>query len=215
MWRAVLALFLASQSAAPDLRSVAAEGQNTYFILKPGYRLVLEGREDGRPVRLVVTVLNETRVVGGASTRVVEERETSGGELIEVSRNYFAFDAATSDVLYFGEDVDVYKRGAGVSHEGSWRAGTKGARPGLMMPGTPAVGMRHDQERAPGIAMDHAEIVSLTERVTTPAGTFERCLRTKETTPLEKGAVEYKVYAPGIGLIQDGSLKLVSHEYVR
>lgn len=48
----------------------------------------------------------------------------------------------------------------------------------------------------------------------TPAGTFARCLKTKETTPLESGS-EYKFYAPGVGLVQDGGLKLASHGFVR
>ncbi len=63
--------------------------------------------------------------------------------------------------------------------------------------------------------MDRAEIVSLTDKLTTPAGAFERCLRSKETTPLEKLASEYKIYAPGIGLVKDGDLELVAHKYVR
>jgi hypothetical protein len=52
--------------------------------------------------------------------------------------------------------------------------------------------------------------VSLSERATTPAGTFEKCLKTEETTPLEPGDKEYKLYAPGVGLVQDGPLSLVS-----
>jgi hypothetical protein len=58
--------------------------------------------------------------------------------------------------------------------------------------------------------MDRAEVVSLSERVTTPAGTFEKCLKTEETTPLEPGR-ESKLYAPGVGLVTDGSLVLVSY----
>jgi hypothetical protein len=81
-----------------------------------------------------------------------------------------------------------------------------------MMPGAPTVGARYYQEQAPGVAMDRAEIVSVSERVTTPAGAFDHCLRTKETTPLERFAKEYKVCAPGVGVVKDGSLELVSRE---
>jgi hypothetical protein len=45
----------------------------------------------------------------------------------------------------------------------------------------------------------------------TPAGTFKQVLRTEETTPLEPGEKEYKLYAPGVGLIQDNTLKLVRY----
>jgi hypothetical protein len=198
-----------------DVKELAAEGENPYFILKPGYQLTLEGKEGGTPVRLIITVLRETISIAGIDTRVVEERETSGGQIAEVSRNYFAVHPGTRDVYYFGEDVDIYKSGKVQSHEGAWRHGRGNARFGLMMPGAPTVGQRHYQELAPKIAMDRAEVVSLSEKSTTPAGTFEQCLRVKETTPLEPLDRTYKVYAPGVGLIEDGPLKLVAYRYVQ
>ena len=56
--------------------------------------------------------------------RVVEEREWKDGKLVEVSRNYYARCAQTSDIYYFGEDVDIYENGVVVSHDGTWLAGT-------------------------------------------------------------------------------------------
>ena len=202
------------QSFPVDVRDLASEGENRYFVLEPGYQLTLEGKEDGKPAQLVITVLAETILVGGVRTRVVEERETIGGQLAEVSRNFFAIHPQTKDVFYFGEDVDIYKNGKVVNHEGAWRHGVHNARFGLMMPGTPTVGHRYYQELAPGIAMDRAEIVSLADTSSTPAGTFTGCLKTRETTPLEILAREYKVYAPGIGIVEDGALKLASHRVV-
>ncbi len=190
--------------------SFATTGRNPYFVLEPGYRLTFEGKEDGKLVRLVITVLDETKVVGGIETRVVEERETHGGALAEVSRNYFAVDKETSALYYFGEDVDSYRNGKIVNHEGAWHHSTGGAKFGMMLPGTPAVGMRYYQEQAPKVAMDRAEVVSVTETLTVPAGTFSTCLRTEETTPLEPGTRELKVYAPRVGLVKDGALELVS-----
>ena len=35
--------------------------------------------------------------------------------------------------------------------------------------------------------------------MTVPAGTFENCLKTEDTTPLEPDAVEHKYYAKGVG----------------
>ena len=158
---------------------------------------------------MIITVLDETRMVDGVETRVVEERETKGGNLIEVSRNYFAISKRTNDVFYFGEDVDIYKDGKVVSHSGAWLSGVNGARFGLFIPGQPSVNARYYQEVAPGVAMDRVEIISLTETVKTPAGEFKNCLKIKETTPLEPGVTDYKYYTPGIGLVQDGSMKLV------
>ncbi|MBK8974386.1 MAG: PepSY domain-containing protein [Planctomycetes bacterium] len=193
-----------------DKAELGHTGRNPNFVLVPGYRLVLEGDDDGDRVRLVISVLSETRVVDGVTTRVVEERETRNGELEEVSRNFFAISNRTNDVYYFGEEVDIYEDGEIVRHEGAWLAGVDGARFGLMMPGTPLLGARYYQEIAPGVAMDRAEIASLDAVRDTPAGRFEHCLRVREDTPLERGS-EVKTFAFGIGLIQDESLLLVEH----
>src|SRR2546422_9275508 len=179
-------------------------GRNPYFILEPGYTLVLEGEG----AQLTITVLNETKKVDGVETRVVEERETKGGKLTEVARNYFAISKRTNDVFYFGEDVDMYKDGKVVNHDGTWLSGVGGAKFGLIMPGRALVNARYFQEVAPKIAMDRATIVSMTETVKTPAGEFTNCLKVEETTPLQRFVTEYKYYAPGIGMVQDGAMRL-------
>src|SRR3989442_11306424 len=158
---------------------------------------------------LIITVLNETKQVDGVETRVVEERETKDGQLIEVARNYFAISKGTNDVFYFGEDVDMYRNGQVVSHDGSWLSGVNGAKFGIIMPGRPLLKARYYQEVAPNVAMDRATIVSTSETVQTPAGVFENCLKIEETSPLISFITEHKHYAPGIGMVQDGVLRLV------
>jgi hypothetical protein len=79
------------------------------------------------------------------------------------------------------------------------------------MPANPAMGRKFAQEIAPKVAMDRCEIVSTSEKLSLPAGDFENCLKIKETTPLEPDSVEYKLYAPQVGLIVDGDLKLVKY----
>jgi hypothetical protein len=195
---------------AVEKKDFVSSGSNAFFRLEPGYRLKLEGREGLRRVTLVVTVLEETRLVDGVETRIVEERESKGGQLAEVSRNFFAFNTVDRGVYYFGEEVDIYKNGRVVDHEGAWESGKNGARFGLMVPDRPIVGARFYQEIAPGVAMDRAEIVALDASLETPAGEFKGCLKVAETTPLEAGK-EYKIYAPGIGLVKDGSLRLVEY----
>jgi hypothetical protein len=190
-------------------------GRNDYFVLEPGYQLTYAGKEDGKKVDLIITVLNDTKTVAGVETRVIEERESADGKLIEVSRNYFALGTASHHIYYFGEDVDMIKNGKIVSHEGAWLAGVDGAKQGIAMPGQIQVGAKYYQERAPKVAMDRAENVSTNEIVKTSAGEFDHCLKVKETTPLEPANVEYKLYARGIGLVQDGDLKLVKHGFVK
>jgi hypothetical protein len=193
----------------------SSTGTNPYFKLEPGYRLVLKGKEEGKMVNLAITVLDETKVVDGVETRVVEERETKNGRLSEISKNYFATGQQTNNVYYFGEDVDFYnKKGKVVNHEGSWLSGVDGARYGLIMPGTVEVGQRYYQEVAPGVALDRAEHVSKSADVNTPAGRFRNTLKVRETTPLEPDVEEFKWYAHGVGLVKSGLLKLRKYVYL-
>ncbi|KAF0243439.1 MAG: hypothetical protein FD180_3329 [Planctomycetota bacterium] len=200
-----------TQDFGEAVEDFVTTGKNPYFILEPGYVLEYEGTEGKTKLKLAITVLDETKKVDGIKTRIVEEKEWEGDELIEVSRNYFAISKRTNAVYYFGEDVDMYKGGKVVSHDGSWLAGKDGAKFGMIMPGTALLGARYMQEVAPEVAMDRAEVVSLDRKVTTPAGKFKEVLKIQESTPLEPGHIEYKYYVKGIGLIKDGPVKLVKH----
>ena len=192
-----------------DRKNLVTVGKNPYFPLVPGHRVHLQG--DGEKV--VITVLDKTKVVDGVRTRIVEEREFKNGRLVEVSRNYFAIDKTTNDIYYFGEDVDDYDRsGKVVGHGGAWLSGVKGAKFGLGMPGKPVVGDRYYQEIAPNVAMDRAEIVQLNARLKTPMKTFARCLYVRESSDLERG-YSPKWYAAGVGMIGDDDLRIIKVEY--
>jgi hypothetical protein len=199
-----------TQELMQDACTFDTTGRNRYFILEPGYRLVLEDKRGGR---LVITVLNEIQKVGGVDVRVVEENESENGQTTEISRNFFAVCRENGGVYYFGEEVDIYKDGRVVKHEGAWLAGGKN-RAGLLMPGLPLLGARYFQEIAPGVAMDRAEVLSVSETRETPAGRFTNCLMTEESSQLAPGK-ELKYYAPDIGLIQEEDLVLKSYGKVR
>jgi hypothetical protein len=192
----------------------SATGKTKYFILEPGYQLIFQGIDGKDTVKLVIEVLNETQKIGDIETRIVEEKETVNGKIIEVSHNFYAICTQTNSIFYFGEDVDIYKEEKIIDHSGSWKADTGDAKAGLMMPGIVLLGAKYYQEIAPGIAMDRAEIISDIETIQTPAGNFENCLKTEETTPVESKNKEYKLYAPGIGLIKDGELLLTNYGFV-
>src|SRR6185503_4389919 len=66
-----------------DKSALTDTGRGEYFVLEPGYRLRFAHGKDS----LIVTVLNETKIVDGVKTRIVEERELSGDRIVEVSRN--------------------------------------------------------------------------------------------------------------------------------
>jgi len=206
-----------------DCNGFKARGVNPFFILKPGYQLVFEGEEEGALVHLEITVLHKTKTIdvpelGEVRTRIVEEVETADGELVEISRNFFAICRRTGDVVYFGEEVDIYEGGQIVSHEGAWLAGQPDenglAEPGLIMPGTFLLGSRYYQEIAEGIAQDRAEHTAMGLEITVPAGTFTDCVEVTETTPLEPGAESVKIYCPQVGLVSDDPVELVSYGFV-
>ena len=70
--------------------------------------------------------------------------------------------------------------------------------------------MKYYQEIAPGVTMNRGEVVSLTETCKTAAGTFSRCMKVRGTSGMDAKKLEYKYYAPSIGLVRDQNLRLVS-----
>jgi hypothetical protein len=191
---------------AVDPKNLGPVGNNEYFPLTPGLRIHLTDGDEN----VVFSVLDATKVVDGVETRVIEERETEDGELIEISRNYFAIDRTTGDVYYFGEDVDIYEDGEVVSHDGAWLAGQNGVKFGMIMPGKPSLGDRFYLENAPG-AVERVEIVDLEATLETPLRTFDKLMRCREDDVLD-GDVSHKWYAPGVGMVGDDDLRVVKIE---
>jgi hypothetical protein len=208
---------------APRQNTFTLEIDNTYFPLPVGQVWVYQGNERGQTIGLQITVLNETEDFysgrRAVTTRVVEELEwedananglVDGDEtLIEISRNFYA-QTQDGTVCYFGEEVDIYDGGVVVSHEGAWRADDRGNAPGIFMPADPQPGMTYQQEAAPGIAEDTATVIRRGRTVTVPAGTFDDTITVRDFNPLD-GSRGTKVYAPGVGLIIDGPLDLISY----
>ena len=201
-------------------------GGNAYFSLVPGRQLyysnsacVAAGKCDELNELWITTERDIRRIAlpTGSNTsrlvfaRVVEERETLNGELVEVSKNYFANCFPSRDVYYFGEDVDIYEDGQVVSHKGKWLAGRHGALPGIAMPEAGfIVGSRYYQEVAPDVALDRAEHKRVGFSMQVPAGRFDNCLEVEETTPLEPDDIGRKIYCRGVGLVKDDDLELTA-----
>jgi len=192
---------------------MTATGRGRFFVLEPGYQLVLAGREGGQAVELVITALDETKLVGGARTRVVEERRTVDGSLTAITRSYLAHGTRHHHLYCLGEEVEVHQAGR-ASQKSAWLAGEVSARKTLLMPAELKPQTCYYPLAIPGARPRRVEVVSLEETVKTPAGTFEHCAKTRETPPGVSGhAVRY--YAPGIGLVRVGDLVLVRHGVTR
>jgi hypothetical protein len=199
-----------TESCDPRAGGFSLDIDNEFFPLPVGHRVTLEGDEGSAHLVVRITSLDETETVAGVETRVVEEFESKDGNVVETSRNFFA-QAADGTVCYFGEDVDIYD-GAGnvTSHSGSWRAGVDANRPGIFMLPSLEVGIAFQQEIAPGIAEDQAQVIAVGERTEVPAGTFEDTATLRDGSPLD-GSTGDKVYARGIGLIVDGPARLTRY----
>ena len=175
---------------------------NNYFPLVPGTVKTFEGDDGEEDLLVYSTVLTETETVAGVVCTVLKEEEYADGELVEISYNWFAQDITTGDVYYFGEDVDEYEDDEITGHPGAWKVGVDVDAPGFIFPGDPQLGDTFSPEAVPGEAEEGAEIVEVGLNYTTPYGDFTDVIKVEEEDLLG-GEIEWKLYAPGVGLISE------------
>jgi hypothetical protein len=177
---------------------------NPYFPLVPGTNFVYEGQSAAGLVHVEFFVTHNTKQILGVTTVEVHDVVTTNGEVTEDTLDWFAQDK-DGNVWYFGENTEELIGGRPSTLDGTFTAGENSAKAGIIMEAHPKIGDFYRQEFDLDNAEDYAEVSSLTETVTVPAGTFANCLRTPETTPLEPDLNEAKWYARGVGnvLTQD------------
>jgi hypothetical protein len=171
---------------------------NKYFSLPVGIKFESQGEtEDGTEI-IEISVPGDTKMVMGVKTLVYRDKVWLDGELIEDTKDYLAQDKA-GNVWYFGENVNNYENGKLKDNDGTWIAGVDGALPGIWMKANPVVGEEYRQEYYKGEAEDFARVLSVTEKVKVPAGTFTNCLKTLDVNPLDPiGTDEHKYYCPKV-----------------
>ena len=180
---------------------------NPYFPLTPGTTFTYRGETEGVPTRNVTIITNDTKVILGVTTTVVHDQVYENGVLAEDTYDWYAQDKA-GNVWYFGEDTkELDANGNVISTEGTWEAGVNGAEPGIVMEANPKKGDKYQQEFAAGVAEDMAQVIGFVDSFCVSYGCFNNVLVTKEWTPLEKGVVENKYYAKGVGFIYSEMVK--------
>jgi hypothetical protein len=186
----------------------SADVTNPYYPLRPGMRWEYRGTNDGRPVKDVIKVSGRVEIIDGVPCAVVSDRLYLDGSLHERTTDWYSQDAQ-GNVRYYGEaTAQLDSKGNVASTEGSWRAGTDGARAGIFMPADPKAGQTFQQEHYRGHAEDHFRVIDLRATITVPFGTYRRrALMTQEWTPLEPGVRDGKWYARGVGQVAERSLK--------
>jgi len=202
----------ASIPAGPPAFSDPTTFSNPYFPFQAGGYRVFTGKSGSEPIVLLDVFSGETRefpLGGGTVTcRVLQETEFEGGELSEITKNYFA-QADDGSVYYFGETVDNYEDGVVTGHGGSWLVGgpqggdPEGTQtvdvPALFMPADPEVGDQWMPEDVPDGPRELDEMTKGDVKVRTKSGSFEGCIEVLETDPVD-GDTERKWYAPGVGV---------------
>ena len=174
---------------------------NPYTPLQAGRFWVYEKQTPGGLERIRIDVLPETRVIAGVTMTVIRDLVTLNDVVIEDTIDWVAQDV-NGDVWYFGEIVQNFEDGLLANLDGSFETGKNNAKPGFWMRGKPKRGMVYRQEFDLGNAEDIVEVVSVNAQDTTvpfSANATGPILKTRDTTPLSPGAVEFKYYVPGVG----------------
>jgi hypothetical protein len=174
---------------------------NRYFPLVPGTVMIYEGKRDGQPLRIELTVTNETKDIMGVRTVVV--RDIVSGALDERTSDWYAQDTS-GNVWYFGEDTKEYTNGVVSSTAGTWMAGVDGALPGIIMQARPVQGQAYRQEYRPTHAEDVAMIKQLGASAEVPAAKYSDVLVTNDRDLLDLNKDEDKYFAPGVGMVKLG-----------
>jgi hypothetical protein len=196
------------RSYAPriDPTAFTATVENPYLPLRPGTRWVYEGPSGEGLERKVVEVTDETRVVMGVSCVVVHDTVTVAGQPFEDTFDWFAEDR-DGTVWMFGEASRTRGDDGRFTPAGSWEAGVHGGLPGIVMPAHPRPGNPYRQEYLPGHAEDMARVISVTEALTVPNGSYVEVVVTRDWSPLDPGVADHKHYAPGIGMIREETVE--------
>lgn len=178
---------------------------NPFDPLVPGTTFTYAGTLGGSVQDNVVTVTDVTKVILGVTCVEVLDVNKIDGTLEESTRDWYAQDK-DGNVWYFGEAARQFGPDGvtQVGTEGSWEAGVNGAKPGIVMEGSPKVGDTYRQEYLVDVAEDMAEVLAVnpTGSVTVRGHTYTNLVQTNDTSRLDPGVVEVKTFAAGVGLVQ-------------
>lgn len=210
---AVLSSSQAASALSPPIPKLPPPSQfvsritNPWFPLIPGTVYVYRGTKDGKQAIDVLAVTHRKRTIDGIRATVINDRLYENGRLAERTTDWYAQDRSGT-VWYLGEKTATLNaHGNVVSTAGSWITGIAGAHAGIYMPAHPHLGQVARQEYAKGQAEDQFKILQFAARVHVGGATSRHALLTEETTALEPGVVDHKLYVRGIGTALEATIK--------
>jgi hypothetical protein len=183
---------------------------NEWYPLTPGKRLTWRGwtEEEGEriPHRIVFTVTDLTKTVGGVRTLIGWDRDFSDGALVESELIFLAQDKY-GNIWHFGQYAETWEGRELVGGQ-AWLAGyTKGAKAGIWLKANPRVGApAYSQGFAPAPFFwdDHARTARVGTRTCVPLDCYEDVIVVEEFEPTKPGAFQLKYYARGVGNVRVG-----------
>lgn len=208
-----------------DPANFTADGNDPTEIDNPWWPLpegttfsYLAETEDGCEVNEIF-VTNLKKNIVGIPMRVVLDQawideecdgEVTDDDLLETTQDWYAQDV-DGNIWYFGEDTEAFDHDPEECPypctEGSWEHGQdvagigSDAQAGIIMLADPQKGDFYFQEFYEEEAEDQGKVLNFLSSVYTDFNDYEDCLKTKEWTALDSGAVEHKFYCYGVGLV--------------
>ena len=184
---------------------------NRYFSLRPrttyGYYGSVVDADGRHRHRVVFTVTDLVKNVGGTWTRVAWDRDIQDGVLSEAELALFAQDDRHR-VRSLGEYPEEYEHGHITGAPSTWLDGVGDAYGGVLVPGRPVVGTRFVEGKALSIDFfDVGRVVRRDAHTCVPIGCFDHVLVINEWSPLApEDGHQLKYYAPGVGLVRVSAL---------
>jgi hypothetical protein len=192
---------IAAGNSSVDAGNFVTVIDNPWFPLTPGTTLTFEGTKDNKHAVRVSSVTSRTKVIEGVTCVVVEDSVSLGGSPAERALAYYAQDRQ-GNVWLFGEDSQEIEHGRVVKNEG-WQADADGALPSFIMEAVPTIGHSFAHEYTD----NHFQVVSVSESVKVPYGSFRDVLLTKEWSSEEPDVLSHKYYVRGLGEVRDVTVK--------
>src|SRR6185295_16995387 len=163
-----------------------------------------EDRNTPVPHRLVITVTDLTKMIGGVRALTTWDLDYMDGELEEAELAFFAQDK-DGNVWRMGEYTEEYQKGKFVV-AAPWLHGLQGAHAGIEMkakpmPGTPS----YSQGWGPAVHWtDRGRVDQVGQKTSVPAGRYEDVLVIAEVSQSEPDAQQLKYFARGVGNVRVG-----------
>jgi hypothetical protein len=184
---------------------------NEWIAFEPGKRFVWRGwteEDEGERIghRIVFTVTDLTKVIGGVRALVGWDRDYSAGQLVETELIFLAQDRF-GNVWHLGQYSETWEEGEFVGGQ-AWLDGLPdGAKAGIWVKadpqrGTPAYSQGFAPE--PYFWDDYAKVLKMGQKTCVPVGCFEDVLVVGEFEPTKPGAHQLKYYARGVGNVRVG-----------